>query len=169
MTTRTLYDILEVRSDATYDEIRKSYRRLARLKHPDKNRSKGAAEEFKMIKAAYEMLSDEAKRRYYDRRGGDLFRAEEMDPNMLSPEALMATLRVSMESTTRTQRFVLCSVFSCIFSCFLLVPALICLRADNEINSTWAEAWIPLWCLDAVVFVGLCVGIEKESREKGTS
>ena len=175
-----LYDILEVKSDASSQEIRKAYRRLARLKHPDKNREVDrvrAAEEFKLIKAAYEILSDPSRRRQYDKSSRSdenddddgkktLFRAKEMNPNTLSPEAMMAQLRVTMESATRTQKAVLSSVFCSMFACLLLIPLLICLRAENDMNSTWAQAWIPLWCLDVVILIGLIISSRKESEEQ---
>jgi molecular chaperone DnaJ len=58
-----LYDILSVNENATQDEIKKSYRKLAMEHHPDKG---GSEEKFKKISDAYETLSDENKRRDYD-------------------------------------------------------------------------------------------------------
>ncbi|MEY2827569.1 MAG: hypothetical protein RLZZ183_688 [Actinomycetota bacterium] len=60
------YDILGVDSDASSDEIKKAYRRLARELHPDLNPDPVAAEKFKEVTAAYETLSDDQKRRMYD-------------------------------------------------------------------------------------------------------
>ena len=62
-----LYKILEVSKDATADEIRKSYRKLARKYHPDSNQGdKNAEEKFKQIGDAYNILGDEKKRAEYD-------------------------------------------------------------------------------------------------------
>lgn len=55
----SLYETLEVSKNASADEIKKAYRRLARKYHPDINKEKGAEEKFKEINAAYEILSDE--------------------------------------------------------------------------------------------------------------
>ncbi len=61
------YAALGVTKSATADEIKKAYRKLARQHHPDANESSPAAEErFKEISEAYDVLSDDAKRREYD-------------------------------------------------------------------------------------------------------
>jgi len=64
------YDILGVSVNATEDEIKKAYRKLALQWHPDKNNSSDAEEIFKLITEAYEVLSNPESRRKYD-RGGD--------------------------------------------------------------------------------------------------
>lgn len=71
--SKSLYDTLDVSQDASADEIKKAYRRLARKFHPDINKEPGAEEKFKEINAAYEILSDEQKRRQYDQYGDNMF------------------------------------------------------------------------------------------------
>ncbi len=66
------YDVLGVSPDASADEIKRAYRRLARQLHPDANPGDAEAESrFKEATAAYECLSDSARRDYYDRYGHD--------------------------------------------------------------------------------------------------
>jgi molecular chaperone DnaJ len=66
----TLYDTLGVKKGASADEIKKAYRKLARQYHPDTNQGDKAAEEkFKQVQTAYDVLSDDEKRKAYDRFG----------------------------------------------------------------------------------------------------
>src|SRR5919109_3699706 len=65
-----LYNVLGVQHDASDDEIRRAYRRLARELHPDVNNDPQAERRFKEITAAYQTLSDPARRRQYDMFGG---------------------------------------------------------------------------------------------------
>ncbi|XP_038725763.1 chaperone protein DnaJ isoform X2 [Tripterygium wilfordii] len=63
------YSKLNVSRNATLQEIKSSYRKLARKYHPDMNKGPGAEDKFKEISAAYEVLSDDEKRSLYDRFG----------------------------------------------------------------------------------------------------
>ena len=68
-TKRDYYDILGIGRNATDEEIKKAFRKLAFQYHPDHNRGDGAADKFKEMNEAYEVLSDSEKRAAYDRFG----------------------------------------------------------------------------------------------------
>jgi len=79
-TKKDYYDVLGVPKNASDEDIKKAYRKLAMKHHPDRNQgdaSKVAEEKFKEAKEAYEMLSDENKRAAYDQYGH-----AGVDPNM---------------------------------------------------------------------------------------
>ncbi|KPP75202.1 dnaJsubfamily B member 12-like [Scleropages formosus] len=65
------YEILGVNKDASEDDLKKAYRKLALKFHPDKNHAPGATEAFKAIGNAYAVLSNAEKRRHYDQYGGE--------------------------------------------------------------------------------------------------
>jgi molecular chaperone DnaJ len=80
MAKRDYYDVLGVAKNASEDDIKKAYRKLAMKHHPDRNQgedAKKAEEKFKEAKEAYEMLSDAQKRAAYDQYGH-----AGVDPNM---------------------------------------------------------------------------------------
>jgi len=80
MAKRDYYDVLGVPKNATDEDIKKAYRKLAMKHHPDRNQGEGAKaseEKFKEAKEAYEMLSDAQKRAIYDQHGH-----AGVDPNM---------------------------------------------------------------------------------------
>src|SRR5215212_2732204 len=70
MTTKSdYYQTLEVQRDASADEVKRAFRRLAMQYHPDRNSEPGAEARFKEINEAYEVLSDRERRATYDRFG----------------------------------------------------------------------------------------------------
>jgi len=66
---RDYYEVLGVGRDATDEQVRKAFRKLAFKYHPDHNRDDGAEDKFKEVSEAYEVLSDSSKRAGYDRFG----------------------------------------------------------------------------------------------------
>lgn len=70
---RDYYDVLGVAKNASKDEIKGAYRKLALKYHPDRNKSSDATEKFKEINEAYEILSDQKKKEKYDQFGHAAF------------------------------------------------------------------------------------------------
>jgi len=66
---RDYYEVLDVPKDASKQEIKRTYRKLALKYHPDRNKSPDAEEKFKEISEAYAVLSDDEKRSQYDQFG----------------------------------------------------------------------------------------------------
>lgn len=85
MAKKDYYEILGVNKNATQDDIKKAFRKLAMKFHPDKNKADDAEARFKEINEAYEVLSDKEKRSVYDRFGhaglnNQGFSSEGIDP-----------------------------------------------------------------------------------------
>jgi molecular chaperone DnaJ len=79
MANKDYYNILGIKKDAKADEIKKAYRRLARKYHPDVNpNDKTSEEKFKEVQEAYDILSDEKKRKVFDRFG---YYSDNLDPD----------------------------------------------------------------------------------------
>lgn len=77
MDCRGYYAILGVSEDANFQEIKKSYRKLAKKYHPDRNKSDNAEDTIKKINEAFETLSDRKKRKQYDLESSNIFDLEE--------------------------------------------------------------------------------------------
>jgi len=149
--TNALYLTLGVRKNATEEEIKKAYRRLALRFHPDKNPN--AADQFKTITHAYEILSDPKKRSVYDKYG-------EMGVNMMDSVAGFL-FDPDIEGP-------LCFVFTAIsISIILLILffTFLSMKVDGKLQWSFGVVFIPIWIVDLVVFGVLVAQTKKEPTE----
>jgi curved DNA-binding protein CbpA len=102
MDSRGYYATLGVSQDANFQEIKKSYRRLARKYHPDRNKSPLAEETIKKINEAFEILSDRKKRKKYDSDSYDNFDSNEPS-NGVDNENLSSQNRLNPHKFTNHQ------------------------------------------------------------------
>ena len=80
MEFKDYYKIIGIPRDATQDDIKRAYRRLARKHHPDVSKDPGAEDRFKELGEAYEVLKDPVKRAAYDRLGADWKAGQDFRP-----------------------------------------------------------------------------------------
>src|SRR5919108_3584652 len=80
MEYKDYYKILGVSRDASAEDIKRAYRKMARQYHPDKNKAKGAEEKFKAANEANEVLSDPKKRQAYDQLGANWREGQRFTP-----------------------------------------------------------------------------------------
>lgn len=136
------YELLDVRPEATPDELSSAYRKRALKLHPDKG---GSEEQFRAMKAAYDVLKDPQKRKLYDTHGPAIVRA--MDGEVLEPDVM---LEVALAVLKTASRMVLCMLP--VFATILLLPAVVLsLKWDNRITWSWTLVFIPMWFVQIVV------------------
>ena len=80
MDFKDYYKIMGVERDASQDEIKRAYRKLARKYHPDVSKASDAEERFKEVGEAYEALKDPEKRAAYDQLGANWKAGQDFNP-----------------------------------------------------------------------------------------
>ncbi len=98
MTNRDYYEVLGVPKNASQEDLKAAFRRLARQFHPDVNKEPDAEEKFKEINEAYAILSDSQKRDAYDRFGHAGVRGPGGSPDITQISTLISRIsRISWE------------------------------------------------------------------------
>lgn len=150
------YELLGIEPDATPEQIKKAYRKKALQLHPDKRgNTPEAQEEFTRMKQAYDVLADPQKREVYDQAGEDGVKIME-NFGQMSPEEMMTAFFRSLGAFGMKGKCLLISAITLLFSFFLIIPIFWCLRVDESISWDWAVVFIPMWILDAVLYI--CIG-----------
>jgi len=140
-----VYDRLGVQPTATDSEIRSSYKRLALQLHPDKG---GDPDKFKLMKEAYEVLSNHQKRTVYDLHGMEgikcMEQAAQMETHMSDYTGiLLVMMEVSQSNALMRSIFVMVVMIlgSYVASPFILLT----LKWDGDTAFSWAVPFIPCW------------------------
>lgn len=138
------YELLDIAPDAKANELTSAYRKMCLKLHPDKG---GSEEQFKAMKAAYDVLKDPQKRKMYDSHGEAIVRA--MDGEVLEPEVM---LKVVMHFTKTASRMVLCALP--VIAVALLLPAVaLSLRWDQRIAMNWMIVFAPMLIVHLIVLM----------------
>jgi len=138
----SLYDVLEVPRDATMEQIKKAYRKLALKEHPDKNpNDPSAADRFKRISHANQILSDPNKRSAYDRFGESGVQALENDFASPFVQTVGGPLTI----------FVALIFFFLIFASLLMTLAGTAAKLDRANDWTWTHSLFGVWLMDVLL------------------
>ncbi|KAG0272474.1 hypothetical protein BGZ95_011787 [Linnemannia exigua] len=160
--TLHLYETLGVPKSSTQEEIKKTYRRLALLYHPDKVNVLEVPDHetrFRDIAAAYEVLGessdssvlatcDPKKRQVYDRYGmiGVQMAGTEIGARLVEIESLLCKLFMAL---------------SFVITLIIIFFTLLSLRVDGKVSWSYAIVFIPLWIMDTILFFGTLTRLVK--------
>lgn len=146
-----LYDRLGVEPTATDVEIRNAYKRMALQLHPDKG---GDPENFKLMKEAYEVLSNHQKRTVYDLHGMEGIKCMEQAAQMetrMSDVTPMLLIMMELAQTNALMRGVVLTIVTLLGSMVVLPFILLTLKWDGDTSFSWAVVFIPVWIFQLVI------------------
>ena len=155
-----LYEALQLKPEATDEDIRKAYRRLALLYHPDKNPGNEDKvcllfwmrfiqlcvlfKQFKAITVAYEVLSDPRKRSIYDNYG------------MLGLQMYTQFGEKSFMSNVLFNPSFACNfviIMTVVTAMLVMFPAFLAVKIEGKVSWNWQSVFAPLWIFDAVFII----------------
>ncbi|KAK5574875.1 hypothetical protein RB653_010129 [Dictyostelium firmibasis] len=140
--TTTYYQLLEVPVDCSQDDIKRSYRVLALKYHPDRNSDPAAAEIFKEIVEAYEVLSDPERRQLYDQYGAEGLKFFE-NGAFGSDAAYVAKMMGSLKLVAFIGFLILLIA--------VLFPIFIVIKTKGAVDWSWAKVFSPAWIVMSLV------------------
>lgn len=152
-----LYRALELPRTATQLEIKKAYRRLALILHPDKNPSPQAADRFRDVNQAWLVLGDEKTRQIYDKYGmqgvemARQFGGGGGDNGDGDIGKMAAMLALNYEKIALVG-FMLVSIMVAFLSLF---PIFLALRGDSVVMWSYGVVFVPVWLVDAFIYLGI--------------
>lgn len=146
-----LYDRLGVEPTATDAEIRNAYKRMALQLHPDKG---GDPENFKLMKEAYEVLSNHQKRTVYDLHGMEGIKCMEQAAQMearMSDVTPVLLIMMELAQTNALMRGIVVAIATLLGSMVVLPFILLTLKWDGDTSFSWAVVFIPVWIFQLVI------------------
>lgn len=167
-TSREYYDALgiEYPKTATVDDIKKAYKKKSLETHPDKLRQRGQTmtpelqAQFLKTKEAYDVLSDPRKRRLYDELGATGLKLID-NPTEVDPTEMLKNFQNNTADRWKIIFFV-----ALIFAIILLLPILFSLKCDGTISAPWMAIWTPMWLVDAIMLILVCISIVMSGHGK---
>jgi hypothetical protein len=149
-----LYDVLEIPPTASQEDIKKAYRRLAMVYHPDKAGPEGAPK-FREINAAYSTLSDTNLRAVYDKYGD---RGLQYADTAFGETAMHFGGGGGAMKTILTLTVLLAFVFA---SMLIIFFSFLAAKIDGRVDWTWPQVISPLFVLDGILLIGLIASTPK--------
>jgi hypothetical protein len=156
---RDFYAILQVEKTASLKEIQRAYKRLALQYHPDKTTDPEAKEIFQTVKRAYDILSDDKKKRIYDEYG---------EKGVSMVESMGEVAPFIDPDVIHFMNWIF-FIGSCLVALMILFPAFVSLKAEKKVDWTWVNVFIPAFILDAIILLALLARpsqVQQEGEEQ---